>query len=268
MKKRKKHRFRFLVSFSMFFCGIFFSFSYLSKYEGYLNDRYSEFLLSLSIPDYSLVEPIEEVRIEDSYNPIIYLYNTHPSEEYASNISFSFRPNVTMINNILKSQFEKNGYTTINESRSVSDILNSNNWNYASSYKASRIYIEDTKSKYNSLEYFIDIHRDSLPHNRTTISINGKDFASLLFLIGLENPNYLSNNEFTDRIVSKLNSKYPGICKGIMQKGGAGVNGVYNQDFSPRLILLEVGGEENTTSEVLNSALAFSECFLEVINEG
>ena len=268
MKRRKKHRLRLLVSFSMFFCGMFFSFNYLSKYEGYLSDRYSSFLLSLSIPDYSDVDTKEEVRIVDTYSPKIYIYNSHPTEEYASNISFSFRPNVTMINSILKSQFEKNGYTTLIESRSVSDLLNINNWNYASSYKASRIYIEESKNKYNSLDYFIDIHRDSLPHNRTTVSINGKEYASLLFLIGLENPNYMENNNFSERIVDKLNSKYPGICKGIMQKGGVGVNGVYNQDFSPHLILLEVGGEENTTAEVLNSALAFSDCFLEVINEG
>ena len=42
---------------------------------------------------------------------------------------------------------------------------------------------------------------------------------------------------------------------------------VYNQDFSPYTILVEMGGPENTIDEVLNTSLAFSECFLEVIDE-
>ena len=269
MKKKKGHRLRLLVSLSMFFLGIYFSFNYLSLYEGLINDRYSDLLLTLSMPKYSESNKSnEEERIVDTYNPVIYIFNSHPGEEYASNISFSFRPNVTLINGILKSQFERSGFDTLVEERSVSDLLNINNWNYAYSYKASRVYLEDIKNKYQSINYYIDVHRDSLPHSRTTVSFNNKDYASLLFLIGTENPNYLENNLFTERIVDKLNNKYPGICKGIMQKGGVGVNGVYNQDFSPHLILLEVGGEENTMSEVLNSVLAFSDVFMEVINEG
>lgn len=53
--------------------------------------------------------------------------------------------------------------------------------------------------------------------------------------------------------------------KVFIRKEGVGVNGVYNQDFSNRTILIEIGGYENTPSEVLNSTLAFAECFLEVI---
>ena len=64
-----------------------------------------------------------------------------------------------------------------------------------------------------------------------------------------------------------MNAYYPGLSKGIYKKEGPGVNGVYNQDFSNRLILVEMGGYENTTTEVLNSAIAFSKCFLEVVDE-
>ena len=64
-----------------------------------------------------------------------------------------------------------------------------------------------------------------------------------------------------------MNELYPGLSKGIYKKGGPGVNGVYNQDFSPYTILIEIGGYENTTNEVLNTSIAFSKCFMEVINE-
>ena len=72
---------------------------------------------------------------------------------------------------------------------------------------------------------------------------------------------------FTEKINEKLNEKYPSLSKGIYKKEGEGVNGVYNQDFSPYTILVEMGGPDNTIDEVLNTSLAFAECFLEVISE-
>ena len=99
------------------------------------------------------------------------------------------------------------------------------------------------------------------------VDINGKTYAKTIFLIGLENENYQENLAFTEEIKNLMNTKYPGLSKGIYKKGGEGVNGVYNQDFSNRTILIEIGGYENTPSEVLNSVLAFSECFMEVIEK-
>ena len=73
--------------------------------------------------------------------------------------------------------------------------------------------------------------------------------------------------EFTEKINNKINEKYPGLSKGIYKKGGEGVNGIYNQDFSPYTILIEIGGFESGTIEVLNTSLAFAECFMEVIKK-
>lgn len=201
--------------------------------------------------------------------PLIYLYNSHQTEEYkASNYAeFSVNPTIIMNDYILEDIFNKNGYKTIVEEQSIKEILNKNNWNYTYSYKASRQLLEESIIKYPSLKYFIDIHRDSLPHDKTTVNINGKDYAKVIFLIGLENENYQKNLEFTEKINNKMNELYPNLSKGIYKKGGPGVNGVYNQDFSPYTILIEVGGYENTTNEVLNTIIAFSKCFMEVINE-
>ena len=205
----------------------------------------------------------------NSTKPIVYLYNSHPTEEYkSSNIGeYYINPTVIMNNYILEGIFNKRGYKTYVEEESVKDILNEKNWNYASSYKASRILLENAKLNNPSLEYYIDIHRDSLEKDKTTVTINDKDYAKIIFLLGLENPNYEENNKFIEKINNKVNNYYPGLSKGIYKKEGPGVNGVYNQDFSSRLILLEIGGYENTTSEVLNTAIAFSKCYLEVLDE-
>ena len=197
------------------------------------------------------------------------MYNTHQSEEYKTSelLEFTIKPTVMINNYILEDIFNKNGYKTLVEERSIKEILNNNNWKYSASYKASRIYLEDAYKNNNSLEYFIDLHRDSLTHNKTHINIEGKDYAKILFLIGLENPNYEKNLLLTEKINNKLNEYYPGLSKGILKKGGEGVNGIYNQDFNENVILVEMGGYENTTTEVLNSSLAFAKCFMEAIND-
>lgn len=251
-----------LFCITFFIIGIILEFKYLDKHVNLnIDDKYTSMILE------KVFLNKEEEKVKE-INPTIYLYNTHDTEEYKSNNLFSFNPNVTMIKYILKNELEKNNYKVLIEERSIKDLLNINNWSYNYSYKASRIYMDEISNQYNSIKYYIDIHRDSLEHDKTTITIDNKDYAKLIFLIGLENPNYQDNLYFTEKINNKLNEYYPNLSKGIYKKGGPGVNGVYNQDKSPYAILVEFGGYENTTYEVLNSILAFSKCYIEVLNEG
>ena len=227
----------------------------------------------LSTRYYDLVPKKSKKALNNKNNDyLIYIYNTHQEEKYASStfVESEVSPSVMMSSYILQDVFNKNSFNTLVEERSIKEILNNNNWRYYKSYDASRIYLDDSKSKYPSIKYFIDVHRDSLKGDKTTVEIENKKYAKIVFLIGLENKNYKENLEFTTKINDKLNEKYPNLSKGIYEKGGDGVNGVYNQDNSKYTILVEIGGVDNTTNEVLNTTLAFSECFMEVIstNEG
>ncbi len=206
---------------------------------------------------------------KEEKEPLVYIYNSHQTEEYtpSSFVEYSVMPTVQMNNYILEEKLEEANYNTIVEEKNIKQVLNEHGWNYAGSYNASRIFLEEAKKNYPTLKYFIDVHRDSLPKERTTVTIDNKNFASILFLIGLENPDYSENLAFTEKINEKINEKYPTLSKGIYKKEGEGVNGVYNQDFSPFTILVEMGGPENTIDEILNTSLAFSECLIEVIDE-
>ena len=215
-----------------------------------------------------MVESMKKViKEKENQDPLIYIYNTHQTEEYTPStfVEYSVMPTVQMNNYILEEKLEQNGYSTIVEEQNIKTVLNEHKWNYAGSYNASRIFLEQAKKNYPTLKYFIDVHRDSLKKEATTIELNNKSYAKILFIVGLENPNYEQNLSFTEKINNQLNEKYPGLSKGIYKKEGTGVNGVYNQDFSPYTILVEMGGPENTVDEVLNTSLAFSDCFLEVI---
>ena len=64
-----------------------------------------------------------------------------------------------------------------------------------------------------------------------------------------------------------IKAKYPTLTRGIMQKEGPGVNGIYNQDLSSNAILLELGGNENTITEVLNTIEIISTIIKEHVNE-
>lgn len=300
MKHNKKFKFKLKIIFiiTMLSIGLIISYKTIKKSKikiedkdfinlvtsniySYQNDRILEQIISKSIDisnpikilnkEYTnYIKTVKVKNVSKEINsPIIYIYNTHQTEEYAKNefLDYTLNPTVKMNNYILEDLFNKKGYKTIVEEQSIKEILDNNNWNYASSYKASRIFLEQSITNYPTLKYFIDIHRDSLTKDKTTININNKDYAKVLFIVGLENKNYQANLEFTEKINNKINELYPGLSKGILKKEGQGVNGIYNQDFSPYTILIEIGGMENTTSEVLNTCIAFSECFLEVINE-
>lgn len=300
MKHNKKFKFKLKIIFiiTMLSIGLIISYKTIKKSKikiedkdfinlvtsniySYQNDRILEQIISKSIDisnpikilnkEYTnYIKTVKVKNVSKEINsPIIYIYNTHQTEEYAKNefLDYTLNPTVKMNNYILEDLFNKKGYKTIVEEQSIKEILDNNNWNYAYSYKASRIFLEQSITNYPTLKYFIDIHRDSLTKDKTTININNKDYAQILFIVGLENKNYQANLEFTEKINNKINELYPGLSKGILKKEGQGVNGIYNQDFSPYTILIEIGGVESTTSEVLNTCIAFSECFLEVINE-
>lgn len=295
--RRKKHKFvKKIFFFLLFVLSLIFSFHFLSKSNIVIDDRsLVEVLLNPNEVSFKSIvgkkiknlfsEPV--MLLDNNYfksvstttndnsnmkkveKPIIYIYNSHQGEEYAHSTfaEFSVQPTVLFADYALENVFNKNNYQTMVEEASIKEILNINGWKYAYSYMASRILLENAKSSTPSLKYFIDVHRDSLERERTTVTIGDKVYAKTIFLIGLENEKYEENLAFTEEINSLMNTKYPNLSKGIYKKGGAGVNGVYNQDFSNRTILIEIGGYENTPSEVLNSALAFADCFMEVISK-
>ena len=200
-------------------------------------------------------------------NPTIYIYNTHQTEEYKSTsfLEYSVNPNVLMASYILEEQLSNTGNVVLVEEESVSKLRTTLGLNYAGSYKVTRSMMENAKKNNPTLKYYIDLHRDSLTHDKTTLTVDGKSYAKILFIVGLENSNYQENLDFTNKISDLLNQKVKGLSKGIYKKEGPLVNGVYNQDFSNRVILIELGGNENTIDEVYRSLIVLGEVIDEVI---
>ncbi len=217
------------------------------------------------------LEDLEEMSqyVNDPYpdkevkEPKVYIYNTHQLENYtASNLAeYNVQPNVMMGSYILREKLNDLGIPSMVEEGNVNDILQMNNWNYAASYEVTKMFMLDAIEKNPSLEYFIDFHRDSVSRDITHQTIDDKNYARVLFIVGMENPTYEANLKITTEINNLIDEQYPGLSRGIYKKEGPGVNGVYNQDVSPNTILIEVGGVDNTIEEVLNTTEVFADIF-------
>ena len=193
--------------------------------------------------------------VANSQKPVVYIYSTHDTEGYASSYFniYNIKPDVKIASYYLQEKLNDLGLKTIVEKRVIKDVLTKNGWVYKNSYKASRIYLEDTYKNNNSLKFFIDLHRDSSLKSKTTTSIDGKNYARVMFLVGLEHDNYNANLKVATDINNLIKEKYPNLTRGIYKKSGPGVNGIYNQDFNSNCILIELGGQYNTILEVSNT---------------
>ena len=211
---------------------------------------------------------IEDPNPSKVLEPIVYIYNSHQLENYdSSNYEvYNITPNVMMASYMLKEKLNEYNIPTIAEDANITEYMNLNNWNYNYSYLASRYFIEEKIKEYPSIKYFIDLHRDSIKKNYSTININDKNYAKVLFVVGLEHQDASYNLEFAKTINNKILEKYPSLTRGVITKQGPGVNGIYNQDISHNSMLIEIGGYENKIEEVSNTIEVLSEVLKEIIN--
>lgn len=186
--------------------------------------------------------------------PEVYIYNTHQGETYeGENLEgYNIKPGVMMASYLLQNKLAQSDVKALVMEENIIEYMNINNMNHAMSYMASRKFLEEAISQ-NNFKLILDIHRDSIPKDRSTIIINNKPCAKILFVIGEEYDTYETNLNMTNVIDSKIKEKYPDLTRGIITKGGSGSNGVYNQDLNPNITLIEIGADENTIEEVLNT---------------
>ncbi len=193
----------------------------------------------------------------NSTKPLVYIYNSHDTEEYNSSLveSYNIKYTVKIASYILSEYLEDLGIPAYVEGAKMSEYLSANGLLYKNSYEASRYYLEKRIEEYPSIAFAIDLHRDSVGRNATVASIDGKNYAKVLFVVGLDYQGFEANREIAKKINSMIDQR---LTRGIIEKTGTGVNGIYNQDIMNGTILLEMGGPENTIEEVDNTLKVIS----------
>lgn len=198
-------------------------------------------------------------------DPIVYIYNTHQLETYYS--IDKMHPNVMMAAFLLGEKLNKMGISTLVEDTNMDEFIKTMNLPSDELYGASRAFINQARSKYPNLKFFIDIHRDSVSKDISTINIDGKNYARVLFVLGMNNPNCEENRMVFEDINNRL-SKYYKLSRGIYEISlDYEWNEAYNQDISKNAMLIELGGVDNTMEEVLNTIDILSKELGDYINE-
>lgn len=201
--------------------------------------------------------------------PLIYIYSSHQKEDYEkdNNNDYNINPGVFLASQILEEKLTNSGIKTVVMKEDITKYLNDNNMDYSKSYIASRHFLEPDIQKYSKIKLFIDLHRDAAKKDVTTIEIDKKKYAKVMFVIGNEYSTYEANLAIANKINNMIIKSYPSLSRGILQKSGYGVNGVYNQDLKDNIILIELGGNENTLEEVSNTIEILVKILGDYVNE-
>jgi len=202
---------------------------------------------------------------------VVYIYHTHSYESYLPLLKNANIPddanssnnlaNVVGVGNMLVKDLAAKGIASEHSTVNAAKELQKRGLDANSAYSYSRGLVQEALASNHDLKFMIDIHRDSQRRKITTATINNKSYARLDFIVGTANPNYKQNLELAKKLHNAVEKKYPGLSRGVFSKDRSMGNAVYNQDLSPRAILIEVGGVDNNYEELQNTMAAFADIF-------
>lgn len=233
-----------------------------------LNLNSPETFLKLSFNNFKTLayqeEPVLKETIpvnKETTDPLVYIYNTHQTEGYSSgSLSvYNITPTVYMASTMLQKALGKEEINAIVEEANISKLLKAKGWSYNRSYEITRELLKTNYAAHPTLDYFIDLHRDSASG---TVTIAGNNYAQMMFVIGMNHDGYTENEALVLKIYNYLNENYPTVIK----KSFYSKNNRYNQDHHPHTLLIEVGGPENSIDEVYNSVNILAEAISKVVN--
>ena len=222
-------------------------------------------------PEETADEEAEPLSRSTGDKEVVFIYNTHNRESFLPSLPGESHPdsahhsemNITKVSERLAESLRKKGIGTQVDKTDIGKLLDERGWEFWQSYDASREVVEEAFSANKDIQFVFDLHRDSQRRDKTTKEINGKSYAKLMFVVGLEHKDFERNFKIASEMNRLLEEKYPGLSRGVLPKEGSGTNGIYNQDLSGNAMLIEFGGVDNTMEELYRSADALAEVFSE-----
>ena len=209
-----------------------------------------EYLLNIALSTFDNIRFTKEVfkqveKKENIENPRIYIYNTHQTEEYKTIENYNLTPTVHTAAYILKDMLKEYNINVIVEDNDLKTDLNNMGYTYKDAYKVSRKWLEDLNN--NTLDLYIDLHRDSVSLNASNVIVDNKDYAKIMFVVGLSY-DYQKNMDVAQKLVNEIESINKNISRGIFTR-----KSVYNQDYNTNCVLIELGGPESSYESISNS---------------
>ncbi len=176
------------------------------------------------------------------------IYNSHGAESYIKGDGAESKDpggGIIDVGNSLAKALEQRGVEVVRseEPHTPHD---------AGAYQRSRRTVEEQLKA--GPDALVDVHRDAVPEEEYLEEVAGAQRVQIQLVVGRQNQNAAATREFAEGLKKVADEKYPGLIKGIFM-----ARGNYNQDMSPRSILIEVGSHTNEKAQAEESAELFAD---------
>ena len=190
----------------------------------------------------------------------VLVYFAHPEEAYkpitekltGQMLVSHQQQNIQSLSSLIKQQFELQLVQTDILNVNVAAEINARNLKYKDSYAVIRPFIQQAINQ-EKYDLILDIHRDAAKKSITTTTIDNLTFAKIAIVVRSKHENYEGNLLYAQKLHEQLNAIAPTFSRGILKKGEVGANGIYNQDLARNVVLVELGGVDNTEDEIIRT---------------
>lgn len=188
--------------------------------------------------------------------PLIAIYHTHSGESYVptdGKESIPARGGILKVGSAMASKFQNQGVSVLDD-KTPHEPHDANAY-----HRSRRTAVRLLKQRPAAI---LDIHRDGVPDpDFYSKNLEGKEITRVRIVVGRQNPNMATNLQFAKNVKAYMDKTKPGLIRGIFIGRGD-----YNQDLSPRALLLEVGTHTNSRYRAQQGAAVFAEAFPSLLN--
>ncbi len=217
--------------------------------------------------------------VPDMQKPLVLILHTHATEAYLD-IDTNYLPspvgdhvysedatkNVIAVGEALAATLNRSGIPTLHCKELHGDAGTLRN-----SYSHSAACVEEYLLKYPSIQYVIDLHRDSVltaegAYIRTqTETAAGERTAQVMAVVGsdgngTQNKNWENNLALALLLRDGMNANGEALCRPVSLR-----NASYNQELASYGLLLEIGSGANTVEEAKRAAVRVGEVLASII---
>lgn len=203
--------------------------------------------------------------------PTVLIFHTHATESYTKLPGDSYEEssdyrttdpayNMISVGQALAETLEAGGISVLHDT-TLHDAQS-----YDDAYTTARETVADYLAQYPSIQLILDLHRDAAdtPTGQldTSATVLGEPSAQLMLVAGSDgggyyHPDWQRNFSLALKLHVLLESENPGLCRHLCLR-----NSRYNQDLSPGMLLVEVGGAGDTRQEACTAVQALGRAIL------
>ncbi|MEL7565136.1 MAG: stage II sporulation protein P [Dehalobacterium sp.] len=194
------------------------------------------------------------VQTNKKANNVIAVYHTHSDESYVptdGRSSIRGRGGIFKVGDVFTEKMKSLGLDVYHD-KTPHDPHD------AGAYQRSRRTAVNLLKKQPAIAF--DVHRDAVPAEVYESEVAGQNVTKIKMVVGRQNQNKQANLEFAKTMKAAMDKTHPGLFEGIFM-----ARGNYNQDLGPRMMLIEVGSNENSREEAQKGVALFADSVPKVL---